>query len=277
MDSICYNGQFFKKNDFSLKINNRGFQYGDSFFETIKCYKGVPFFFEEHYFRIAASFCILKMNTPPTFSMESLQSLIQELLIKNSLNNYSARIRISFFRKAGGYYSPDYNDVNFIIESMTLNSHKYQINHPGLIAGLYKDNFLPKHTIGNIKSNNKIVNVLASIFARDMDYDDCVLINQDKCVVESISGNLFIVQNGTIKTTALEHGCVDGVLRKILLNNKNLIIEECIISISDLFNADEVFFTNVISGVRWVSSINNNNYSNDVSKKIIKLLNENYL
>ena len=277
MDSICYNGQFFKKNDFSLKINNRGFQYGDSFFETIKCYKGVPFFFEEHYFRIAASFCVLKMNTPPTFSMESLQSLIQELLIKNSLNNDSARIRISFFRKAGGYYSPDYNDVNFIIESMTLNLHKYQINLPGLIAGLYKDNFLPKHTIGNIKSNNKIVNVLASIFARDMDYDDCVLINQDKCVVESISGNLFIVQNGTIKTTSLEHGCVDGVLRKILLNNKNLIIEECIISISDLFNADEVFFTNVISGVRWVSSINNNNYSNDVSKKIIKLLNENYL
>lgn len=277
MDNLCYNGRFLKSKDFSLKINNRGFQYGDSFFETLKCHQGVPLFFEEHYFRIAASFCILKMNTPSTFRMEFLQSLIEELLIKNNLNNSSARVRISFFRKEGGYYSPDFNDVDFIIESTPLNQHKYRFNNTGLIVGLYKDNFLPKHTLGNVKSNNKIINVLASIHARDMGYDDCVLLNCDNNVVESISGNLFIVKNSIIKTSPLESGCVDGVLRKILLNNENLLIKECTISISDLFNADEVFFTNVISGLKWVLKINNNTYCSNISKGIISILNQTYL
>ena len=276
MDKICYNGKFLKSVDFFLSSNNRGFRYGDSFFETIKCYQGIPLFFEEHYFRIAASFCVLKLTPPDMFKMEALQSLIKNLLIENNLHYSSARIRISFFRKEGGYYCPINNNVNFIIEASKLLENEYTLTAAGLKVGLYKENILPKNTLGNIKSNNKLINVLASIYAQDQKYDDCILINEDNSIVESISGNLFIVQNNIIKTPLLEDGCVDGVLRKILLNTNKIIIIECSISISDLFNAQEVFFTNVISGLKWVSQINNNIYSNDISKKIISSLNKDY-
>ena len=277
MDKICYNGQFLEKNEFSISINNRGFRYGDSFFETIKCYNGKPLFFEEHYFRIAASFCVLKLNTPSLFKIDFFKSLIEDLLIQNKLNHSSARVRISFFRSEGGYYLPENHQVNFIIESNLLEQNEYKLNIKGDYVGLYKENLLPKTTLSNIKSNNKLINVLASIYAKDNNYDDCILINDNKCIVEAISGNLFIWHENMLKTPGLENGCVNGVLRTVLLNNHELQIKECLISISDLFNAEEVFITNVICGVKWVQNINNITYSNNRSKKIITLLNDTYL
>ena len=277
MDKICYNGQFLEKASFSLSIDNRGFRYGDSFFETIKCYNGKPLFFEEHYFRIAASFCVLKLKTPSLFKIEFFKSLIEDLLIKNKLNNSSARVRISFFRSDGGYYLPNNHQVNFIIESNLLEKNEYKLNIKGDCVGLYKENLLPKTTLSNIKSNNKLLNVLASIYAKDNNYDDCILINDNKSVVEAISGNIFIWHKNILKTPGLENGCVNGVLRTVLLNNHELKIKECLISISDLFNAEEVFITNVICGVKWVKTINNITYANNRSKQIIKMLNDTYL
>ena len=128
MVSVCCNGDIIKKTDFTLSLENRGFKYGDSFFETIKCYKGVPLFWSEHYFRIAGSFCLMKMNPPSNFNMEVFESMIRDLLVENNLNSNSARVRISFFRNKGGYYLPFDNTVNFVIECENLTNYKYQLN-----------------------------------------------------------------------------------------------------------------------------------------------------
>ena len=116
MDSICFNGEYIDRKDFSISFDNRGFRYGDAFFETIRCSLGCPLFFEEHYFRMASSFFIMKMDIPLNFDMDFFQNLIHNLLIENNLQMQSARIRITFFRKEGGYYLPDKKSVNFIIE-----------------------------------------------------------------------------------------------------------------------------------------------------------------
>ena len=277
MDNICCDGKFLNKKDFSPSINNRAFKYGDSFFETIKCYLGLPIFWEEHYFRIAASLCIMKMNPPSSFNMESFSSLIQNLLNKNNLQNCASRVRISFFRHEGGYYYPLNNNTSYLIESEEIEDKVYQLNSTGLNIGLYRENILPKNILSNIKSNNRLINILASIYAKNHDYDDCFLFNNEKNIVESTSGNIFIVLNNVIITPRLEDGCVDGIIRKILLKEKKILIQEKSISLLDLFNADEVFVSNVICGVKWVKSIGDHKYNNTVSVKIIELLNNKYL
>ena len=276
MDNICYDGVFLKKDTFNLSFNNRGFRYGDSFFETIKCNMGKPLFWEEHYFRIAASFCILKMNPPSIFQMEKLSYLIEDLLIKNNLHKVSARVRIYFFRHDGGYYSPSTLDVSYIIESGEVLDLMYK-PQLGLKMGLYRENLISKNQLSNLKSTSRLINILASIYGKDNNYDDCFLINEDKNIVESISGNIFIVLNDNIITPCLENGCIDGVMRKIILQEKKLNIEEKNISLFELFNAEEVFVTNVIIGVRSVAKIKNHTYNNKTALKIINLLNENYL
>ena len=91
-------------------------------------------------------------------------------------------------------------------------------------------------------------------------------------IVESSSGNLFILLENKLITPPLHSGCINGVMRKFLLNKKNInglkIIEDNI-SLSDLFNAEEIFFTNVISCISWVKKFRNKEYSNVLSKKLL--------
>ena len=110
MDKVYFNGKLVNKNACSITIRNRGFQYGDSFFETIRCYIGEPLFLEYHYFRMAGSFFQMKMNPPENFSIDTIRTMIKELLVKNNLDTTSARVRISFYRDCeDGYYLPKNN------------------------------------------------------------------------------------------------------------------------------------------------------------------------
>ena len=276
MDKVCYNGKYLQKSKFSLSVNNRSFKYGDGFFETIRCLDGEPLFWEEHYFRIAASFSMMQMTVPDIFDLDNFKELIQRLLFENNLEKDSARIRISFFRSEGGYYLPESESVEFIIESKELHSRNYELNIDGLNVGLYRQNYLVKSSFSKLKSTNRLLNVLAAIYCRENYYDDSLLFNHDNHIVESVSGNVFISKDNTIYTPQLEDGCIDGVMRRILLN-KTFPVKEKSISLSEVLNAEEVFLTNVISGVKWVERINNTRYKNSVSAQIVTMLNNDYL
>mgnify|MGYP001162856348 CR=1 FL=1 len=277
MDNIYYNTNFLKKEQLNISIDNRAFKYGDSFFETIKCISGNPIFWEDHYFRMAASFGVLKMNPPDHFDIDNFQSIIKNLLQKNKLYNCSARVRVSFFRTSGGYYLPNCRDVNFIIESEKLIQNKYYLNEHGLHVSIYKENIIPKNILSNIKTNNKLLNTMASIYVKENAYDDCLLINSDNNIVEAISGNIFIIKDGLIYTPPLLDGCLDGIMRKIICKEMRNYVQEKSISFSHLLNADEVLITNVISGIKWVYKINKKIYKKHMSQDIIDLINRKYL
>ena len=82
----------------------------------------------------------------------------------------------------------------------------------------------------------------------------------------------FWTKSDKIYTPPLSEGCVAGVMRGQILNS-GLDIHESILSEDILFNADEVFLTNVITGIRWVKQCGNKVYSNTISHKIFAELN----
>ena len=141
-----------------------------------------------------------------------------------------------------------------------------------MVIDIFKDYKLGLNSLNNIKTSNKIVNVLSSFYNEDRNIDDCLFVNEKNNIVESSSGNLFILLENKLITPPLHSGCINGVMRKFLLNKKNInglkIIEDNI-SLSDLFNADEIFFTNVISCISWVKKFRNKEYSNVLSKKLL--------
>lgn len=278
MEKIYHNSQLINKNHLNISLENRGLKYGDSFFETIKCYMGLPLFWEDHYFRIASSFLITKMKQPSNFNIETFKELIESLLIENNLNSNSARVKITFFRNSSGYYCPNENNTSYIIESYLLNANEYQLDNKGLNISLYKENYIPKGPLSNIKSNNRLINVMSSIYARENNYDDILLINCNNHIVESSKGNIFIVDNlDNIITPPLEDGCINGVLRSVLLSDNKYQILEKSISFSDLMNAKEVFISNVIIGLCWVYRLGNKVYDQNISSKIINDLNQKFL
>jgi len=108
-------------------------------------------------------------------------------------------------------------------------------------------------------------------------FDDCIILNDKNHVCEAISSTVFLVINGALYTPSLEEGCVDGVMRKIILSNaKNYKLNcyEHAVMPNDMLRADEVFLTNSITGIQWIGSYKNKRYFNSTSKKLCNMLNE---
>lgn len=99
---VNINGDFVEKEEAALSITNRGFAYGDALFETIRVINGRIIFWEDHYFRLMASMRIMRMEIPPNFSPEFLETEIQKLVEENSLSNAGARVKFTVYRKEGG-------------------------------------------------------------------------------------------------------------------------------------------------------------------------------
>lgn len=271
------NGNIVANEDAHLSVNNRGYAYGDAVFETIRAINGKIMFWEDHYFRLMASMRIMRMEIPANFSPEFLEQEIKDLLEANDLSTSPARVRFSVYRKEGGFYNPQTNDIGYVITAEALDSPFYLLNEDFYEVELFKDHYVNSGLLSTIKTNNKAVNVLGSIYAKENDYANCLLLNENKSVIEALNGNLFLVKGKEIKTPPIADGCLKGILRgKILEIVKKLpdytIVEESI-SPFELQKADEMFITNVIVGIQPVSKYRKKEFGREVAKELLTKLN----
>lgn len=110
---INYNGNLTPSGSATLGISNRGFQYGDGIFETIIFRKKEIMFLNEHWERISDSVNDLKLDFP--FTKKDLEKTLLELLEVNGLMGQSARVKLYIWRKAGGLYTPEHFDAEFLL------------------------------------------------------------------------------------------------------------------------------------------------------------------
>ena len=273
---INLNSQLIPKSQSILSNQNRAFKYGDGVFETLKINKSNIVFFEEHYFRLMASMRMLRMEIPQNFTLEYIESEILKTASANSLDK-SARVRMTVFRKDGGLYNPNSNEIDFLIEvSEFVESRKevYKVE-------LYKDFHIYSGLLSTLKTTNRILNVVSSIFASENEYDTCLFLNEKKHLVEAIHGNLFLVFGDKVVTPAIKEGCIKGIIRKkiidILQKDVNYTIEEREISPFELQKADELFITNSIIDIQPVTNYRKKTYKTDTSLKILALLKNEYV
>lgn len=274
---VNFNGDFFQDDEAILNAANRGLKYGDALFETLRYVNGDLFFWEDHYFRLMASMRILRMEIPMAFTMEFLEEEIKGTVRENNLESAAVRVRLTVFRNEGGKYRPKTNDVSYLLEVEELESPFYLIHDETYEVELYKDHYLNKDMLSNLKTTNKILNVVASVYAQENGYNNCLLINTDKQVVEAINGNLFLVKGGHVKTPPLNDGCLDGIIRKklmeIISKTDGLELLEESISPFELQKADELFITNSIEGIRPISKYRKKEYANALAKNLLGKLN----
>ncbi len=260
-----------------LSIENRGYNYGDALFETIKTSFGKILFWEDHYFRLMASMRIMRMEIPMNFTMEYLEEQILSTLESNKLLKSSARVKLMVHRNEGGLYTPNLNDVSFIISVKPIQEDFYMLEDGFYEVDLFKDYYVSPSLLSTLKTNNKALNVVGSIYAKENNLHNCLVLNTNKHVIEALNGNVFVVKDGIIKTAPISDGCLKGVMRKQLIDIiKSLpdyeIIEDSI-SPFELQKADEIFITNVIVGIQPVTKYRKKVYVNDVSKNLLQKLN----
>jgi len=266
MSMVNFNGSLILNSKAFLNIENRAFKFGDALFETLKVEHLQIQFIEDHYFRLMASMRMLRMKIPMHFTIDFLENEIVKTFKENELE--SARVRLTIYRNNGGLYAPTSNEISYLIEVSKLNVPVKDT----YVIDVFKEYFIYSGLLSSIKTTNKLTNVLAGIYASENELDNCILLNERKYIAEAINGNIFTVEGNTLKTPAIEEGCVKGVIRKkiieIVSKNEKYSLIETAISPFDLQKSDEVFITNSIVGIQAVTNYKKKIFSNTVAKEL---------
>jgi len=272
---VNYNGTI-QENSAVFVESNRGFLVGDAVFETIKVVNNQVLFLEDHYFRLMATMRICRMEIPMLFTMEYVEAQILQL-IQVLPSSAAFRVRFSVFRTGGGYYAPLSNEVAFVVNAMPLDKANYFIEKQNYEVELYKDFHIASQLLSTLKTNNKLLQVVGSVFAKENGYDNCLVLNEEKNIVEALQNNIFMKMGNVISTPPVSQGCVNGVMRKqvlaLLSKMEGYEVKEAVISPFDLQKADELFLTNVISGIQPITQYRKKTYGFDFSTAVVAQLN----
>jgi branched-chain amino acid aminotransferase len=261
-----------------IRSDDRSFRFGDGLFETMRVMDGSIRLQQLHFDRLFNGLQQLAFDIPPAWNPSFFKQQILALANDNDVAQ-TARVRLTISRGEGSIKENTTKPL-YIVETFPLEKD-YQYNAEGITLALYTDARKVCDKFSNIKSNNYLPYIMAVKHAARFKVDDCIILNSYDRVCETSISNLFLVKENSVYTVPLTEGPVNGVMRRFLVEQLSCIgykvIEEPI-EIGDLDDADEIFVTNAISGIRWVSRYEDRVYSNQHSFNIYsKLLDQDFI
>ena len=273
---VNYNGTNFPANALTIEANNRGLLYGDAVFETMRMLDGKPCFPDRHMARLEHACALLNMELPDAVAAGKLAEGIVALAKTNGVSG-SGRVRLTIMRNGGGRYTPETNTCSYLLECEPYSGDAFELNENGLSLDLYETHRKAIGPLGAIKSTNAVLYVLAGVEKKKRGIDRMLLLNDMANLAEEISSNVFLVLNGVLYTPSLSQGCLPGIMREVIIEiaaQHRIEVQECPLSPGVLFKADEVFLTNALQGIQWVSGYRHKEYVNEVATKLVGLLND---
>ncbi len=275
---INNNGLILTSDAPTINAGNRGYVYGDGVFESIRIMNGVPLNMENHVRRLLDGAKAIKMRPASYFTTQFFEEKIIELCQKSEILE-GGRCRISLDRVTGGAYKPESNEASYFIEVYHYETNNFELNSKGLEVDQYADIKKQRNFLSNFKTKSGLIYVMAAINATERKLDDVLIANDTGGILESSSCNIFLVSNSVLYTPGLEEGCLAGTMRMQIINlalKNGIKVYECNILPQNLLAADEIFFTNAIRGVNWVSGYRTKRYFNNMSRRFVALLNDHW-
>ena len=226
-----------------------------------------------------SSMRILRIEIPNNYTPEFFEKEIIKTNLKTD-SSFSGRVRLTIYRGGSGLYLPNNNFPIFVINSNKTNEKLFKIDRDVYKVDLFKDYQIQSNLISNLKTNNRVINVIGSIYAQENELDNCVLLNDNKLVTEFLNGNIFIVNDNVIKTPTISTGCLNGVMRKKIIELIKKVpaykIQEKDFSPYELVSSDEIWVTNSISGIIPVTEYRRKSFSNNIGTIIINYFNKQF-
>jgi len=273
---IWFNGDIVNGDSPILTVKNRSFHYGDGVFETIHAFGTQGRNLGLHLARLKRNMDLVRIEVPTYLDENMLFREISRLLNKNRFFG-SVRVRLTVFRNSGGFYIPEDNSAGIVIETIPLETKMYELNPKGYLIDIYNDIKKPLNTLSSIKSCNSILYILAGIYKVDNKLSDCILLNDHERISEAISSNVFLVKNDILYTPSINEGCIPGIMREVVIKvapSVGLKVKNNVaIPSQKLFDCDEVFLTNTVTGIRWVVAFRNQRYFSKTSRLLTDAIN----
>ncbi|MBR1908680.1 branched-chain amino acid transaminase [bacterium] len=275
-DYVYHDGKFIAKEKALIPITTHAFLYGTAVFEGIRAYynkeEGKTYIFRpyEHFERLVNSAKVLYME--PIYSVEEHVNILRELLRKNNYKK-DAYIRPIIYKSANriGPHLID-NPDKYTLFSFPMDDYFAEKGLKVCVSSWRRnsDNSIPPRA----KINGAYVNAsLISTDARLNGFDEAIVLSQCGKVAEGAAMNLFLIIDGKLVTTTTTSDILTGVTRNTIIQLASevlgLEIEERVIDRSELYCAQEAFFSGTGAQIAPITSIDNRNIGNGEIGKIV--------
>ena len=258
MPVLCnVEGKLLPPEQASVPVLDRGFLYGDSVYEVVRTYGGLPFELERHLQRMERSAGRIGLSLPPRAEIERELSRTLE-----AARNDESYARIIVTRGEGEFgLAPQLAGTGHrmivIVRPLQLPSEeKYASGLQMAIAKTRRNS--PLSLDPALKTGNYLNNILALREAVDAGADDAILLDLSGRVTEATTSNVFFVQRGVVVTPPLQLGMLEGVTRAVVIEvarGDGLLVREEPHGPEALAAADEVFVSSTLREIMPVTSL----------------------
>ncbi|MCF6764959.1 aminotransferase class IV [Thiotrichales bacterium 19S3-7] len=246
---VYLNNEYLPLAKAKVSVMDRGFLFADGVYEVITLYQGKPFHIERHVDRLKKSLKSIYLDF--SIELDQIEQIINKLIELNG-NTKVDSFYLQITRGAAETRTHHHNQ-----SKPTVFAYTQPIKHETKPQGikLITVNDIRWHRC-DIKSINRLANVIMSQQAKLANAEDALIINKGK-VFECATSNIFIVENDTIFTPPLTHDLLGGITREVIIkiSGSRLKIEE--INLARLLNADEVWISSSTREIMAVTCVDN--------------------
>ena len=237
---VNINGEMIAADEARVKVSAQGVQLGMGVFETMLAIGGRIAGFDLHIERLQEGARVLGYWVD---NVDDLEALVKEVLEVNMLSSKSSRAKVRITTMEGvcvvsAEEAPQRGEVCKVVMSEFVRNER-------------------SATVG-LKCSSFAENLLTLKAAQDEGADEAILLNSIGEVAEASAANIFVVSDDVIYTPRLDSGCLPGVTRALVIEGcaeAGYDVIEDVVLFEDLVDADEVFLTNSLVGVRAVERI----------------------
>ena len=255
--------------------------YGLGVFEGVRAYKtskGPSIFrLKDHTERLFKSASTVNMKIP--FSVENINQAHIKVIQANNLDE--AYIRpMCFYGSEGMGLRADNLNVHTMVAAWEWPSYMDpEAREKGIKVKLSTYKRQVKNPVSNAKVNgNYVHSIVALTEALEDGFDEALMLDADGYVAEGSGENFFIVKDGKLYSPFLD-SCLDGITRKTIIDlamELKIPFQEKKITIEDVFDADESFFSGTAAEVVPINSLDNQKIGNGLRGPVTEKLQKTY-
>lgn len=254
---VFIGGKIYERSEAKISVFDSSVQGGDAVWEGLRIYDGKIFCFHEHADRLLASAKTLMFQNIP--SKEYIKdAVIQTLKANNFYTDAHIRLTLTRGEKITSGMDPRLNQHGCCLIVLAEYKPPVYDNAAGIklrTSSIRRNS--PMHIDSKIHHNNLINNVLAKIEANLCGADDGLMLDNLGFVAETNACNIFMAKKGVLLTPSAD-ACLPGITRGLIIKLAKQLGTEVVernISLSEFYNADEVFTTGTMGELTPVNEI----------------------
>ena len=230
-----------------ISVLDRGFQYGDGLFETIRVTAGKPRFWASHINRLSEGCARLAIKMPEPSVLEAEAKQLCDGIA-------SGVLKITLTRGSGGrgYMINESIVATRVLALFPAPQFPDDCRNKGAVLRVCETRLGRNPALAGIKHLNRLEQVLARAEWNDPDIHEGLMLDNKNNIVEGTMSNMFAVKNNELYTPELSHCGVKGVIREQIIEiakKRDIAVHETELDLNGMHQFQEVFLSNSLIGI----------------------------